>query len=80
MTLDNFIKENYISEEKLFPDFKKFFYSDEDFLKILKNGIVPEVSEFKRVFSEDFLKNFSDGDKFFLVFDGKYGSLLEYNS
>lgn len=50
ISLDDFSKECFISEEKLFPEFKQFFYSDENFLKILKNGIIPEVSQFENIF------------------------------
>lgn len=80
ISLDDFSKECFISEEKLFPEFKQFFYSDENFLKILKNGIIPEVSQFENIFWKNFFASFSDGDKFFLIFEGKYGSLLEYQS
>lgn len=43
--LENFDKNNFINEEKLFPNFLHIFSNDTKILQNIKNGIAPKFEE-----------------------------------
>lgn len=76
--LENLTREKYISEETIFPDFPFFVLDDEKVLWMLKNGIVPNISELIEKIP-DFSEAMKNSQKFFLFFPHQYASLLEWN-
>lgn len=58
--LENFDKNNFISEKKLFPNFLHIFIENAEILQNIKNGIPPKIEEIfiKKDQQENFLQFF----------------------
>lgn len=80
--LENFDKNNFISEKKLFPNFLHIFIENAEILQNIKNGIPPKIEEIfiKKDQQENFLQFFwNKWQKIFLTFENNYCSLLSFD-